>query len=74
MRTSGRVLHALGREAEAVKCFSDSAQEYGDVPAMAVTEHSELSDYRGLSSVEPGKKAEAAAVFGDMKAFVKREL
>lgn len=41
---------------------------------MAVTEHSNLSYYRGLSLVELGQIAEAQAVFADLKAYAEREL
>lgn len=70
----GKALRALGREAEAVKCFEESANEAGDFQAMAVTEHSNLSYYRGLSLVELGQIAEAQAVFADLKAYAEREL
>ena len=41
---------------------------------MAVTEHSELSYYRGLSLIELGRDAEAKALFENFKAFAEGEL
>ncbi|MDZ8119329.1 DUF5107 domain-containing protein [Pontiella agarivorans] len=70
----GKALRALGREAEAVDQFEASANEAGDFQAMAVTEHSELSFYRGLSLMELGRMEEANALFADLKAFAEREM
>ena len=71
---TGKALRALGREVEAVAKFESSATEAGDFQAMAVTEHSELSYYRGLSLLELGKADEAKSMFSDLKAFAEREL
>ncbi|MBN2785718.1 MAG: hypothetical protein JXR25_12920, partial [Pontiellaceae bacterium] len=71
---TGKALRALGREEEAVVQFESSATEAGDFQAMAVTEHSELSYYRGLSLMELGKADEAKSVFADLKSFAEREL
>ncbi len=70
----GRALRALGREDEAKECFEVSASEAGDFRAMAVTEHSELSYYRGLSLIELGRSGEAMALFEDLKDFAAREM
>jgi hypothetical protein len=40
---------------------------------MAVTEHSDLSYYRGLSLVQLGRAGDARALFEAMKAFANRE-
>jgi len=70
----GKAFKALGNESEAAKYFEMSANEQGDFQAMAVTEHSELSYYRGLSLIELGKKDEAAELFSDFKRFAENEL
>jgi hypothetical protein len=41
---------------------------------MAVTAYSELSYYRGLSLIEPGRSEEAQALFKDLMAFAGRKL
>jgi len=65
----GKALRALGCEAEAIAAFEASADEVGDFQAMAVTEHSELSYYRGLSLLELGRKTQARMLFADLIAF-----
>jgi tetratricopeptide (TPR) repeat protein len=69
----GKALRALGCEAEAIAAFEASADEVGDFQAMAVTEHSELSYYRGLSLLELGRKAQARMLFADLVDFAERE-
>ena len=69
----GKALRSLGREAEAVNSFNESANEMGDFQAMAVTEHSELSYYRGLSLIELGQLQEAEKLFQAMRAHALRE-
>lgn len=71
---TGKALRALGHGEEAVAQFESSANEAGDFQAMAVTEHSELSYYRGLSLIELGRPADANALFADLKTFAEREL
>lgn len=71
---TGKALRALGREQEALACFGSSASEAGDFQAMAVTEHSELSYFRGLSLLELARPELAKALFTDLKAFAEREL
>ena len=71
---TGKALRALGREDEAVVQFVASATEAGDFQAMAVTEYSELSYYRGLSLMELGKANDAKVLFADLKAYAQREL
>lgn len=71
---TGRALRALGREAEAVAYFEASASEAGDFQAMAVTEYSENSYFRGLSLLELDRCKEASAFFKAFKAFARREL
>lgn len=70
----GRALRARGREDEAVACFEASAAEAGDFQAMAVTAHSGLSYFRGLSLLELGRAEAARALFEDLKIFAGREL
>lgn len=67
-------LKALGRSPEADAAFQASTHEAGDFQAMAVTEHSELSYYRGLSLIELGKHDDAAILFEDLKSFAQKEL
>jgi tetratricopeptide (TPR) repeat protein len=62
-------LQALGREDEALACYESSANEAGDFSKMAVTEHSPLSYYRGLSLVALGRHEEAVQLFQELKAF-----
>ena len=69
----GKALRMLGREAEAVESFEASAAECGDFQSMEVTEHSELSYFRGLSLRELGRADESQALFKDLKAFAERE-
>jgi tetratricopeptide (TPR) repeat protein len=70
----GRAYRALGREAEAVRCFEAAAAETGDLADMAVTAHSPLSYHRGLALRELGRAAEADALFADLWAFAATRL
>jgi len=70
---TGKALRALGRDEEAVVQFESSASEAGDFKAMAVTEHSELSFFRGLSLIELGRMKEAKTLFEDFMDFAERE-
>ncbi|MEM6883908.1 MAG: DUF5107 domain-containing protein [Verrucomicrobiota bacterium] len=70
----GKVLRASGREAEAVESFTESAEEAGDFQAMAVTEYSELSYYRGLSMIELDRTADAQKLFEDIQTFAESKL
>ncbi len=63
-----------GNEAEAIQRFKVSANEGGDFQQMAVTAHSELSYYRGLSLIELGNKEEALNLFLDLKSFAESHL
>lgn len=65
---------ALGHDNDAAGLFEMSAGEKGDFSEMAVTEHSPLSYYRGLSLIKLGRADEAAALFGEMKTFATRRL
>ena len=67
-------LRGLGREDEAKAAFTAAAEEAGDFQAMAVTEYSELSYYRGLALAALGRKKEAKALFRGMKAFAEKGL
>jgi tetratricopeptide (TPR) repeat protein len=71
---TGKALRTLGREEEAIAQFESSANEAGDFQAMAVTEHSELSYFRGLSLIELDRGNEAKSLFEDLLAFAGREL
>jgi tetratricopeptide (TPR) repeat protein len=70
----GRALRALGREADAVEAFEASAAESGDFAEMAVTTHSALSYYRGLSLRELGRGAEAKIFYTDLREFANSRL
>lgn len=70
----GRARRALGQEAEAIRAFEASAGERGDFAEMAVTEHSPLSYYRGLSLRELGRVTEANRLFDDLRQFAERRL
>jgi tetratricopeptide (TPR) repeat protein len=65
----GRTFTALGRADEARAAFEASAGEAGDFAEMAVTAHSPLSWFRGLSLRALGRETEAAAFFHDLLAF-----
>lgn len=70
----GRAQRALGREGEAVRHFEAAAAETGDMAEMAVTAHSPLSYYRGLSLRELGREREAAALFAELRSFAATRL
>lgn len=70
----GRALSTLGRESDARDHFESSASEAGDFSAMAETEHSPLSYFRGLSLRALGREDEALAVFNALKSFGKSGL
>jgi tetratricopeptide (TPR) repeat protein len=70
----GMTHKALGHESEATKYFEMSAHEQGDFQSMAVTEHSELSYYRGLSLFELNKKDDATKLFADLKKYAENQL
>lgn len=67
----------LGRNAlergDTEALFESSATAADDFKAMAVTEHSELSYYRGLSLMELGRDDQAALLFKEMKRFTEHE-
>jgi len=65
----GRALKQLGRLAEAEDHFKQSAEESGDFSEMAVTAHSPLTYYRGLSLRELGRGDQANTVLEDLKAY-----
>jgi tetratricopeptide (TPR) repeat protein len=65
----GCALQALGKESEALARFEQSAGETGDFLQMAVTAHSELSYYRGLSLAALGCRDEARHLFGELRDF-----
>ena len=70
----GRALKAIGRHEEAEKHFLESANEAGDFADMAVTAHSPLSYYRGLSLRELGRENDARALFQDLESFAQAKL
>jgi tetratricopeptide (TPR) repeat protein len=70
----GRAMKALGRNAEAQTHFQLSAAECGDFSEMAVTAHSPLSYYRGLSLRELGLENKAQALFEELRAFAQAKL
>lgn len=70
----GRGLKALGRNHEARAAFEASASEQGDFSEMAVTEHSPLSYFRGLSLRELGREAEAQRLLRELLAFAEERI
>ncbi len=70
----GRAYRALGREEDARKCYEESAAESGDFAEMAVTSHSPLTYYRGLSLRELGREDESTALFASLKDFTQSKL
>ncbi|MEM0965844.1 MAG: DUF5107 domain-containing protein [Verrucomicrobiota bacterium] len=70
----GKALRMLAREEEAQEHFQESACEKGDFEAMAVTEHSELSYFRGLSLLELGDTGKARDLFTGLKSFAEEKL
>ena len=60
---------SLGRECEACEHFERSASECGDFAEMAVTVHSPLSYYRGLSLRELGRDDDARNMFRELLDF-----
>jgi hypothetical protein len=71
---TGRALTALGHTDQARKHFMLAAAEAGDFSEMAVTAHSLLSYFRGLSLRELGRGEEARALFTDLKTFAETKL
>lgn len=70
----GRALQALGRADEAHAYFALSANEAGDFTDMAVTAHSPLSYFRGLSLRELGREQAACETFSDLRTFAEAKL
>ena len=66
---TGRALKALERMDDAEKHFILSASERGDFSDSAVTEHSPLSYFRGLSLRELGREDEALELFRGLQGF-----
>ena len=71
---TGRALKALGRDGEARRHFEESAAEQGDFSEMAVTDHSPLSWFRGMSLSELGRHDEAEALFRDLLQFAEARI
>jgi tetratricopeptide (TPR) repeat protein len=69
----GRAHRAQGDAERARLCFERCASERGDFQQMAVTEHSELSYYRGAALVELGQPDEARRVFSELDEFARRK-
>ncbi|MGB1128961.1 MAG: DUF5107 domain-containing protein [Haloferula sp.] len=65
----GRSCKAMGKEDEAMRYFQLSAEEEGDFSEMAVTSHSPLSYFRGLSLIELGRKDDARSLFESLASF-----
>jgi tetratricopeptide (TPR) repeat protein len=65
----GRAFKALGHDDEARRHFEESATEQGDFTEMAVTSHSPLSWFRGMSLRELGRHEEADVFFRDLLQF-----
>ena len=71
---TGKAMQALGRTAEAERHFGLSASEAGDFSDSAVTAHSPLSYFRGLSLRELGREDEARALFRSLADFAEGKL
>ncbi len=69
-----RALADLGRDDEAARHYELSAAENGDFSEMAMTEHSPLSYYRGLSLRALGREDEARELFRSLAEFARRGL
>ena len=69
-----KALLALDRPDMAKKHFQMSAEEEGDFAEMAVTAHSPLSYFRGLSLRALDREEEAVTLFEDLKAFAETKL
>lgn len=65
----GRSLASLGHTEQARDRYQKSADETGDFSEMAITTHSPLSYYRGLSLLELGRKDEANRLFHSLREF-----
>ena len=70
----GCAQEALGRIDDARNAFEASAAEQGDFSEMAVTEHSPLSYYRGLSLRKLGREEDSQALFSDLLEFAEARL
>ena len=70
----GRAMHALGRVDEARRHFELSAEESGDFAESAVTAHSPLSYFRGLSLRELGREDAAESLFRSLAEFAAGKL
>lgn len=70
----GMAYKAIGQQKIALEHFQFSANEAGDFLEMAVTAHSPLSYYRGLSLHELGQSQASIALFEDLKAFASQKL
>lgn len=70
----GCALAELGQTANSRKHFELSSQESGDFSEMAVTAHSPLSYFRGLSLRALGQEQAAEELFRDLLAFAEDKL
>jgi len=70
----GKAMKASGRKEEARDHFDLSASEAGDFSDSAVTAHSPLSYFRGLSLRELGREDDAAALFRSLAKFAQDKL
>ncbi|MDQ8191565.1 DUF5107 domain-containing protein [Roseibacillus persicicus] len=70
----GRAYQALEESAKAKKHFELSAAEVGDFSEMAVTAHSPLSYFRGLSLQQLGRTEEARQLFQALAQFAQEGL
>lgn len=71
---TGRALSALGQTDQAREHFMLAAAEAGDFSEMAVTAHSPLSYFLGLSLRELGREEEARALFANLKTFAETKI
>lgn len=70
----GRSYQELGEATKAEEHFQASANEAGDFSEMAVTAHSPLSYFRGLSLRATGQEKEALQLFRELADFAREGL
>jgi len=70
----GRALKSLGRRGKARAAFEMSASEKSDFSETAVTEHSPLSYFRGLSLSELGREEASQSLFRELLAFARQRI
>ena len=70
----GKAYQQLNDNTNARKYFELCTNEEGDFQQMAVTEHSEISYFRGLALEELGKNEESRKLFSSLKTYSEKQL